>query len=524
VSGNLLGRYELLNLIGKGAMGAVYRARDTKLQRIVALKVMNAALGETAEGVARFEREAQSLALLQHPNIVTIFDYLEVSGNLCLVMELIVGEPLDRVISLALAMTVEQKLRFMASVCRALEYAHGKGLVHRDLKPSNILLAPDYSPKIVDFGVVKMMGEKLTRTNTRIGTIAYMSPEQINGKPLDHRTDIFSAGIVLYELLAGVSPFDADDTTSTMRKILLDPTPVLPEDIPGVSQRLHGVLDRALAKEAEGRYATAADFADALEQCLSAGGTQVEQPIGERRRLPDREPAASATAGAPHRPPTYPPFVAPAAEAKKRKGMGTFAWIFVGTVSVLTLCIVVAMILAAIAGPSTPRNASGGGQTTQSATSQNITPPPQPAPQETPAPVPQTQARPEQLPPPAPTEIADALAAWKQAMLQNDANRLAACYANHVERYFLQNNVTSDFIQNYLQGAYAGGYSLQSLDMQGVQQTPNDDGSVQVDFQESSSAIVKGALKQYSVHTILRFIKEDGSWKINYERQLLNKD
>jgi serine/threonine protein kinase len=277
MTGQLMDRYELKGLIGEGAMGSVYRAHDDRLGRIVALKVMNAELGRRAEAVERFKREARVLAGLQHPNIVTIYDYLEVSGNLCLVMELIPGEPLDRVIEQRLAMTVEQKLRFMANVCRALHYAHGRGVVHRDLKPSNILMLPDHSPKIVDFGIAKMMSEKLTRTHTRIGTIAYMSPEQINGDGVDHRADIFSAGVVLFELLSGVSPFGGVHTTATMRKILLDPTPVLPESLTGVPRQVKDILEQALAKDREQRFQAAGEMATALEDAAEAVGRQAKR-------------------------------------------------------------------------------------------------------------------------------------------------------------------------------------------------------------------------------------------------------
>ena len=293
MSGELLGRYELMNRIGEGAMGTVYRAKDTRLGRIVALKVMSASLGNSPESIARFEREARSLAALQHPNIVTIYDFPELQGNLCITMELIPGEPMDKVIAQRLSFTVDQKLRFMIAVCRALNYAHGQGVIHRDLKPSNILVLADCSPKIVDFGIAKIMAEKLTRTNTRIGTIAYMSPEQINGKPIDHRTDIFSAGVVLYEFLSLSSPFDASDTTSTMRKILLEPTPRLPDTIAGISPRIHQLLLTALSKDPAHRFQTAEEMARELELCLSTarpnGRPQSPMPPPV---MPKRHPSA----------------------------------------------------------------------------------------------------------------------------------------------------------------------------------------------------------------------------------------
>ena len=309
-----MGRYELLNLLGQGAMGAVYRAKDTRLGRTVALKVMSASLGNSPESIARFEREARSLAALQHPNIVTIYDFPELQGNLCITMELIAGEPMDRIIAQRLSFTVDQKLSFMVSVCRALHYAHGHDIVHRDLKPSNILVLSDCTPKIVDFGIARMMAEKLTRTNTRIGTIAYMSPEQINGKPVDRRSDIFSAGVVLYEFLSLSSPFDADDTASTMRKILLEPTPRLPNHIPGISTRIHQVLLTALSKDPVHRYQTAEEMARELELCLStARPDAASQPFRPSPPTPPPTSPPGPRRGAAMPPPPSRPYSSPPA-------------------------------------------------------------------------------------------------------------------------------------------------------------------------------------------------------------------
>jgi eukaryotic-like serine/threonine-protein kinase len=259
-------RFGDLVLIGEGAMGTVYSAQDLRQKRRVALKVMNAALAANPEAMTRFEREFTGLV---HPNIVAVYEFVKLSGNLCLVMELIPGKSLERAIEDRWHLTVEQKVQLMASVCRALDFAHREGRIHRDLKPSNIMLRPDGTPKIIDFGIAKKMNEKLTRTNAHIGTIAYMAPEQINGKPVDGRTDVFSVGVVLYELLTGVSPFNGEDTIATMRMILMDPTPKLPDDIPGIPERLHKVLEQALAKDPKDRYQTAMQLAEALEHSIA---------------------------------------------------------------------------------------------------------------------------------------------------------------------------------------------------------------------------------------------------------------
>jgi|GEM_PF-2436680 len=266
--GRTLGRYQILSLLGEGGMGSVYEAIDTHLKRAVALKMMRDDRIADPQAVLRFQREAESLARLRHNNIVTIYDYLEADGRFCLVMELVEGESLQRAIAAGRPMTPVQKLRLLSAVCSALHDAHGKGVVHRDLKPSNILVRPDGSPMIVDFGIAKLMGDDITHTRAQIGTLAYMSPEQFNGKPIDHRTDIFAAGAVLYELLSGVSPFDGETTAVVMRKLILEPTPPLPSNIAGVPPSVHTILDKALSKEPELRYQTAAEMVAALDHAI----------------------------------------------------------------------------------------------------------------------------------------------------------------------------------------------------------------------------------------------------------------
>jgi len=283
-----LGKFELQGLVGSGGMGSVYRAYDTELDRTVALKLMNAGLGDGEDAVKRFKDEARNLAQLDHPNIVTIYDFPELEGYFCLIMQLIDGEPLSVYIDEPRPMALAQKLRLMAQVCRALHYAHSRPrpVIHRDIKPPNILVQPDLSPKIVDFGIAKMMDDKsVVRASTTMGTFAYMSPEQIDGKPLNGQTDIFSAGVVLYELLTGVCPFQGQDTTATMKRILMDPAPPIGNYLGGLPPSLHTILDRALAKNLYQRYATAADFAFDLEQTVAVmtNATPVPGPRVERK-------------------------------------------------------------------------------------------------------------------------------------------------------------------------------------------------------------------------------------------------
>jgi eukaryotic-like serine/threonine-protein kinase len=263
-----LGRYEILTMLGRGWMGPVFKAHDIRLDRIVALKVISPGRFAVDEAVARFEREGRSLAALQHPNIVTFYDFVELDGQLCLVMELVAGAALDVVTAQRMPLTFPQKISLMAQVCRAMEYAHERGVIHSELKPRKIFMLPDASPKIADFGISKIVGLTFTQARPLIGFQGYMSPEQFKGEPMTAMTDIFSAGVILFELLSGVLPFARPGMTDNMFRILLGPAPKLPDTIHGVPQLLHTVLGRALATEPDQRYGTAGEMAVDLEQSL----------------------------------------------------------------------------------------------------------------------------------------------------------------------------------------------------------------------------------------------------------------
>ena len=258
---NKIGKYEVVDVLGKGGMGVVYKATDPRIGRLVAIKMMTGGFAENPDLLKRFYREAQSTGMLQHPNIVIVYDLGDQEGNPYLVMEYLQGEPLDKIISSRRELSMVQKLDYVIQGLNGLNYAHQKGIVHRDIKPANLMVLTDGSVKIVDFGIARIGDQSLTRTGQVVGTITYMSPEQINAQVVDGRTDIFSTGVVLYELLTYTLPFDGKDTASTLLKIIHEPPPPLKNFLRVYPPELEEVLHRALSKDREERYATAEDFA-----------------------------------------------------------------------------------------------------------------------------------------------------------------------------------------------------------------------------------------------------------------------
>src|SRR6516162_2618259 len=230
--GTRLGSLEITALLGKGGMGEVYRARDNKLKRDVAIKILPDEFSRDADRVARFQREAEVLASLSHPNIAGIYDLQHSGETQFLIMELVEGETLADCIKRG-PLPVEDALQIGKSICEALEAAHEKGIVHRDLKPTNVKITPDGGVKVLDFGLAKIgqtqSSAVLSKSPTLlsasmpgmiIGTAAYMSPEQARGRNADHRSDIFSFGCVLYEMLTGKQAFEGDDVSDILAAVL----------------------------------------------------------------------------------------------------------------------------------------------------------------------------------------------------------------------------------------------------------------------------------------------------------------
>lgn len=261
-------RFIILEKIAEGAMGIIFRAKDPELNDIVAIKVIQFYPGmedyKREEYKKRFKREAQAARRLKHPNIVTIYDVDEYRGSPYIVMEYIEGRSLDEIRRESGTIPLDKAIKYGRELASALDYAHSKGVIHRDVKPSNILIDRNDDVKVVDFGIAKLIDSDLTQPYQILGSPSYMSPEQITGGELDGRSDVFSAGIVFYYLLTGRKPFEADNISLIIQKILND-TPELPTKInPLLPQQTDYVLLKALSKDPKDRYATVSEFIESL--------------------------------------------------------------------------------------------------------------------------------------------------------------------------------------------------------------------------------------------------------------------
>jgi len=249
-----LGKYEIIEELGRGAMGVVYKARDPLIGRLIALKTITAGLADNQELLQRFYREAQSAGGLQHPNIVTVHDLGEENQTPYIAMEFIEGTSLEALVQKKAPIPLSQKVGYIVQACRGLGYAHQRGVVHRDIKPANIMLTGEGVVKIVDFGIARVMAASKTQSGLFIGTVAYMSPEQVRGEHVDGRSDIWSVGVMFYELLTYVRPFAADNMAAMMFNIVSQETKPLREVMPQAPPELEAVLQKILNKETDERY------------------------------------------------------------------------------------------------------------------------------------------------------------------------------------------------------------------------------------------------------------------------------
>lgn len=295
--GQQIGRYQLVERLGEGGMACVYKAYDQRLDRFVALKVILSSQMQSESYIKRFEREAKSLAKFSHPNIVNIHDYGDLNGIPYLVMEYISGGTLKN--RMGAPVPYKEAARLIIPIADALEYAHHRDIIHRDIKPANILMTESGIPMLSDFGIAKDLhaGQhtQLTAVGVGIGTPEYMSPEQGRGMNIDLRSDIYSLGVVFYELITGRKPFRADTPMATILKHITDPLPKPSQYVPDLPETVEMIIYKVMAKRPEDRYQSMAEFSRALTQ-IAYEGAQVS-PLSKQQTV--LRPKTQSTVGEP---------------------------------------------------------------------------------------------------------------------------------------------------------------------------------------------------------------------------------
>jgi eukaryotic-like serine/threonine-protein kinase len=279
----IVDRYELEEVVGTGGMSSVYRAHDRLLERDVALKVLHDQFGEDGEHVERFRHEARVVAALSHPNIVTVIDRGEQNGRQFIVFEYVAGENLKSLIQREAPLAEHEAVELGLQIARALAFAHDHGLCHRDVKPQNVLLGDGAEAKVTDFGIARSLDVRdgITQTGTVLGTSDYIAPEQARGSRATVQTDIYSLGVVLYELLTGELPFRGENFVAVAMRHINDPVPSVRALRPDVSPRLDAAIQRAMAKEPRQRFGSMDEFAAELEACLAHPGANGAGPGDE---------------------------------------------------------------------------------------------------------------------------------------------------------------------------------------------------------------------------------------------------
>jgi serine/threonine-protein kinase len=322
--GKTLGQYQIIGLAGRGGMATVYKAYQPSLNRYVALKVLPEFMAQDEQFVGRFRQEALAAAGLRHPNILVIHDVGQQGNTHYIAMEYLEGQTLAQVIQRTGGLDVQRTMRILDQIASALDFAHQRGLIHRDIKPANIFIGPDDHVTLMDFGIVKALASAgMTRTGTMVGTPEYMSPEQIEGRPVDRRSDLYSLGVVLYQMLTGYVPFTGDTPHAVMfAQVNKPPTP--PSRLTAfVTPEVEAVVMRALAKNPAERFSSAREMASALSQAVAG-----------RRPVPGEQTLVS--------PRTLPAVPPPPA----RKSTGT-PWLILAGVGALGLIVVIVVALIA---------------------------------------------------------------------------------------------------------------------------------------------------------------------------------
>src|SRR6202521_5054088 len=302
-SGTRLGLYEILSPLGAGGMGEVYRARDSRLSREVAIKVLPSLTAADPDRRARFEQEARSASALNHPNILTIYDIGEADGSLYIAMELVEGKTLRELVA-AEPLPTKKLLDTAVQIAEGLSKAHAAGIVHRDLKPENLMVSRDGFVKILDFGLAKLtepVSQEMsvlptaiaapTQPGTVMGTAGYMSPEQASGQPVDFRSDQFTLGSILYEMATGKKAFQRKTGAETLVAIIREEPEALSQAAPKAPAPVRWIVERCLAKDPEERYASTKDLArdlkslrDHLTESSASGALEAAEPAKARRR------------------------------------------------------------------------------------------------------------------------------------------------------------------------------------------------------------------------------------------------
>jgi len=273
------GRYRLIGPLGEGGMATVYRGRDQRLNRDVAIKILHEDLTRDPGFLARFQREAQVVASLSHPNIVPVYDVGEEQGTHYIVMEYVRGRTLKEVLEAGGTLAPERATSIMRSVLDALGYAHAQGLIHRDVKPQNILITADGTPRLADFGIAHLVDGSTTRTAAILGSAHYLSPEQSRGDDPSTRSDIYACGVVLYEMLTGTLPFDGPNALAVANQHLQAAPPALQPRAPLVRPSLEYAVMRALAKDPQDRFDDTTALSDALEPAQETIESTAIQPL-----------------------------------------------------------------------------------------------------------------------------------------------------------------------------------------------------------------------------------------------------
>src|SRR5436305_10672872 len=313
-------RYELEELAGTRVMSSVFRAHDRQLERDVAIKILHEHFADDPEYLERFRREARAVARLSHPNIVTVIDRGDDGGRQFIVFEHVEGENLKELVLRSGRLSVRRALELALPIADGLAFAHDHGLVHRDVKPQNVLLSREGEVKVTDFGIARSlhMDHGVTQTGTVLGTGEYLAPEQASGKPVSAATDVYSLGVVLWELLAGDVPFVGENFVAVALRHVNEPAPSLRERRPDVTPRLEAAVARALRKDPAHRFPSMTAFAQELRACLA----EVE---GDAPSPPDDDPAMTLVT-----PPT------PARRAERprtRSRRRPFVWVFLALVA-----------------------------------------------------------------------------------------------------------------------------------------------------------------------------------------------